>query len=154
MITRNSLEVKQATVDHLDEVASLFNEYRMFYEQESDLEGAKRYLSERYENEESIIFIAIDISNGDIIGFTQLYPSFSSISMKRSWILNDLYIGEEYRRRGAAKLLLDAAREHAERTNAKGLGLSTAMTNHNAQRLYEMIGYKKDTDFYHYYLSI
>lgn len=147
-----SLIVKQATIENLDALADLFNEYRVFYQQESDREGAKRYLFDRFVNRESILFLVTEGENH--IGFTQLYPSFSSISMKRSWILNDLYVREEYRKRGAAKLLLEAAKTFAIQTQAKGLELSTAISNEIAQRLYEMNGYKKDTDFYHYFLSL
>lgn len=145
------LLVKQATIEHLDALTDLFDEYRVFYQQESDREGAKKFLFDRFVNRESILFLVTDGENS--IGFTQLYPSFSSISMQRSWILNDLYVRDEYRNRGAAKLL-EAAKTYAIQTEAKGLGLSTAISNVTAQRLYERNGYKMDTDFYHYYLSL
>lgn len=148
-----TLSVRQATIEDLDEVTGLFNQYRVFYKQESDLEGARRFLFDRFEHRESIIFLAIGNENNRAIGFTQLYPSFSSISMKRSWILNDLFVHEDFRRSGAAKLLLEKAKTYAKQTKAKGLGLSTAVTNEIAQKLYEQNGYKKDEEFYHYYLS-
>ncbi|MFD1181009.1 GNAT family N-acetyltransferase [Paenibacillus timonensis] len=111
-------------------------------------------MEERLGRRESVVFLAIEPVSGGAVGFTQLYPSFSSISMKRVWILNDLYVREEYRNQGAAKLLLEAAKSHARQTDAKGLELSTAMTNVRAQRLYETIGYERDTAFYHYFLSL
>ena len=95
-----------------------------------------------------------DIELGTAVGFTQLYPSFSSISMKRSWILNDLYVVEDYRRRGVAQLLLESAKGYAKQVKSKGLGLSTANNNLNAQRIYERNGYKQDEEFIHYYLTL
>ncbi|MGG6310412.1 GNAT family N-acetyltransferase [Paenibacillus macerans] len=149
-----SLIVQETGLEHLEVLAGLFNEYRVFYEQESDLEGARRFLADRLSRRESVAFLALDAASREAVGFTQLYPSFSSVSMRRIWILNDLYVREEYRKQGAAKLLLEAAKSHARQTNAKGLELSTAVANMTAQRLYERHGYAKDEDFYHYYLSL
>lgn len=148
------ISIKQAGPEDLEELAVLFNEYRIFYEQASDMEGAKHFLSERLSRNESVVFLAVDQVNQTPVGFTQLYPSFSSISMKRLWVLNDLYVREEYRKQGAAKLLLEAAKTYGLQTNAKGLELSTAITNERAQRLYEKSGYIKDTEFYHFFLTL
>ncbi|MNM89713.1 TDP-fucosamine acetyltransferase [compost metagenome] len=148
------VSVYEAELGHLEQLARLFDEYRLFYEQASDLEGARLFLESRLSRSESVVFLAVEPLSGKAVGFTQLYPSFSSISMKRIWILNDLYVQEEYRNQGAAKLLLEAAKSHARDTDAKGLELSTAMTNARAQRLYEQSGYERDTEFYHYFLSL
>lgn len=142
----------QATMEDLDGVANLFNLYRTFYQQESDLEGAKNYIKERINKEESVIFVVKDEQN--YLGFTQLYPTFSSISMKRAWILNDLYVDEQARKQGVGELLLHKAKEFAIETGAKSLSLSTAPDNHTAQRLYEKNGYEKDISFYHYELGL
>jgi ribosomal protein S18 acetylase RimI-like enzyme len=151
---KDTLAVSQATIDDLEQLASLFNEYRIFYKQGSDVEKARVFLFDRIENKESIIFVVKDCERNIAIGFTQLYPSFSSISMKRSWILNDLYVLEAHRGRGAAQRLLDTARDYAKQTNAKGLALSTAIDNERAQQIYERNGYERDNEFYNYYLTI
>ncbi len=150
----SSLLVSQATLNDLDQLAALFNGYRVFYKQKSDIEDARAFLQERMDNTESILFIVKDRTLNEAIGFTQLYPSFSSISMKRSWILNDLYVYEGHRGRGAAQLLLDAAKDYAIQTKAKGIALSTAIDNERAQKIYERNGYKKDAEFIHYYLTL
>lgn len=150
----NPFELAQGTINDIEPLTVLFNEYRIFYKQQSDAIGARAFLHSRIENNESVIFLVRDKEQNRVIGFTQLYPSFSSISMKRSWILNDLYVTEAYRGRGAAQLLLDAARTYAEQTGAKGLALSTAMDNQVAQALYERNGYEKDEAFYSFYLTL
>lgn len=150
----NKIIVYQATIADLEDIAYLFNEYRIFYQQESDLEGAKAFLFDRLEHRESIIFIAKDRESNKPVGFTQLYPSFSSVSMKRLWILNDLFVGDEYRNCGVAQLLLDAARNYAILTKAKGIEFATAIDNVKAQRLYDRNGYQKDEGFIHFYLSL
>jgi ribosomal protein S18 acetylase RimI-like enzyme len=148
-----SIEVRQATIDDVQAAAQLFNQYRMFYEQQSDLEGAESYLRQRISHLQSVVFLAWDVENKQAVAFMQLYPSFSSVSMQRSWILNDLYVAESHRRCGTARLLLDAARQYAEQTGAKGLALSTSYSNTKAQALYESFGFHKDEQFFHYYYS-
>lgn len=98
------MEIHQATIEDLEGVSNLFNLYRMFYDAESDLEGAKNYIKERIESKESVIFVVKDKQK--YVGFTQLYPTFSSISMKRAWILNDLYVDLEARKQGVGEILL------------------------------------------------
>lgn len=146
------MEIFQAAIEDLEGVSNLFNLYRMFYQQESDLDGAKTYIKERIESKESVIFVVKDKQN--YVGFTQLYPAFSSISMKRAWILNDLYVDTKARKQGVGEMLLEKAKKYAMATGAKSLSLSTATDNYSAQRLYEKNGYKKDSQFYHYELDL
>ncbi|WP_338551383.1 GNAT family N-acetyltransferase [Paenibacillus sp. KS-LC4] len=150
----NIYVVQQAGIEHLDELATLFDLYRRFYGQAPDVEGARRFLFERFEQRDSVIFMAKQSGSGEAAGFTQLYPIFSSISMKRSYILNDLYVVEAHRKQGVAQLLLDQAKGYASLLQAKGIELSTAMTNVQAQRLYERNGYLQDAEYSHYYLTL
>lgn len=151
-LTQHSLHITQANIQDLDDLAILFNQYRLFYGQENNLEGAHQFLFERFEHMESVIFVAReDKANGKTIGFAQLYPVFSSVSMQRSWILNDLFVNEANRGQGVGRKLLDAVTDYAISTHAKGIALTTAITNLNAQKLYEKNGFVKDEQFYHYY---
>jgi len=147
------MEAYQATIEDLEDVSNLFNSYRMFYEQPSDLECAKKYLKERLENGESVIFLVKD-DNQKCVGFTQLYPTFSSISMKKAWILNDMFVDPEARKLGIGQMLLHKVKNYALQTGAKSVVLETAPNNYVAQQLYEKNGYVRDTQFYHYELSL
>ncbi|MCQ4310604.1 GNAT family N-acetyltransferase [Pseudomonas stutzeri] len=146
-------EILRAEVAEVSGIAPLFNAYRMFYGQPSDLALANIFLAERIRNDESVIFYARDAA-GTYLGFTQLYPIFSSISAQRSWILNDLYVAESARGRGIGRMLMNRASEHAMATDAVGLALETAKTNTGAQHLYESLGYVRDNEFYSYFLSL
>lgn len=146
------MEIVLADSKYLEEVSRLFDQYRIFYQQPSNLEAAKNFLQERFEKNDSTIFLAVD--RGYIVGFTQLYPSFSSVSMKQVWILNDLFVKEEYRNQGVAKLLISKAEEFAQATQAVRMVLATQISNIAAQRLYESRGYIKDENFYHYTLRL
>ncbi|WP_332634949.1 GNAT family N-acetyltransferase [Halalkalibacter flavus] len=146
------MEIYQATIEDLEGVSNLFNLYLVFYQQTSDLEGGKTYIKERLESNDSVIFVVKDKQK--YVGFTQLYPTFSSISMKRAWILNDLYVDAEVRKQGTGEMLLHKAKDYAIETGAKSISLSTAPDNYSAQRLYEKNGYVRDSQFYHYELSL
>lgn len=147
-----STSIFQATTDHIDDVTSLFNNYRIFYRQESDYNAAKEFIKERFEREDSVILLAT--KDNRPIGYTQLFPSFSSVSMKRVWILNDLFVIPEVRNQGIAKALMNAAKDYAIATKAVRIVLATEVTNTVAQKLYETMGYRKFDKFYHYILAI
>ncbi len=147
-----SVEVIRATLDHLELVVPLFDAYRQFYKQQPDLNGARAFIRERIELDQSVIFLAMQDSTA--LGFTQLYPSFSSESMQRLWILNDLFVTPSARRLGVAKALMERARQLAVETGAKGLILETAITNTPGQKLYESLGWRRDEEFYRYYLNV
>jgi len=145
------MKVIQAQPAHVELVVPLFDQYRQFYQQPSDMAEARRFLGERLSQGQSVIFLAL-ADNGAAVGFTQLYPSFSSTSMKRLWILNDLYVAPEQRNRGVARTLMERVRQLAVETQAEGLTLETATDNWAAQALYESLGYKRDEAFYRYNL--
>ena len=142
------MEVTLADSTRALEIAELFDEYRIFYQQESDIEGALVFLNARFKNKDSVIYTAND--DPQLAGFAQLYPSYSSVSMKRIWILNDLFVREAYRRKNVARQLMQAAKNHAEATDAVRLAIATQTFNVPAQRLYESMGYVKDEDFFNY----
>jgi ribosomal protein S18 acetylase RimI-like enzyme len=143
------MSIQKATLNELNFLTELFDSYRVFYKQESDLEGARAFLKERLINEDSVVFIAYDESNP--VGFVQLYPTFSSVSMKKSWILNDLYVNASARKKGFGEKLIKKAIEFAEETGAKGVSLETGHDNVTAQRLYEKIGFKKESNNFYYF---
>ena len=136
----------------LEDVIPLFDDYREFYEADSNHAAARAFLTERTDRDESVIFVAYARRPHQAVGFTQLYPSFSSVSLKRLWILNDLFVHSDARRRGVARALLERARQHALETGAKGLVLNTAVTNTPAQTLYESCGWHREDEFLQYNL--
>lgn len=147
------MRIVKVTLSEVEQVAPLFDRYRVFYGQESNPELARAFIHERVANTESIILLALDEEDKPQ-GFTQLYPTFSSVSAQRSWILNDLYVSSDQRGKGIGKALLKAAEDVAVTTGAKGIALETAVDNHNAQKLYESLGYERDSGFYGYFLSL
>lgn len=141
--------IQKATLKELDSLTELFDLYRVFYEQRPNLEGAREFLKARIMNDESVVFLAFDGNNP--VGFVQLYPSFSSVSMMRSWVLNDLYVKEQFRGKGAGEKLIYKAIQFAKETGAKGVMLETDKENLNAQRLYEKIGFERESNYFYYF---
>lgn len=144
----NRITIHRADSRHLELLLPLFDGYRQFYRQPSNLEAEEAFLRERILKQESVIFVALVGNKG--AGFTQLYPSFSSVTMQRQWILNDLFVEPEFRKLGVADAIMQTAEEFSYADNAKGLVLSTAVDNLPAQTLYEKRGWKRDTAFYTY----
>ena len=142
--------IKRASVEDIEFVAPLLDLYRQFYSQSSNLIATRKFLYDRLTNSESVIFIAFE--NETAVGFTQLYPGFSSIGMKRAWGLNDLFVLDSVRGKGLGELLINEAIKFAKSTGASSLSLETAQDN-PAQMLYERLGWKLST-YKHYSLSL
>ena len=142
------MHIVKARKEHLEDLSKLFDQYRMFYGQNSNLKAGRQFLSDRLVLGQSVIFMAV--SGKKAVGFTQLYPSFSSVSMKPLYILNDLFVVADYRHQGIGKKLLLQAQAFCREMNAKGLALETA-TDNPAQQLYESLGWKRDSHFLHYF---
>jgi len=152
METQN-IFVRRASLADVDLVAPLFDAYRQFYEQTPDLALAREFLRERLEREQSVIFLALR-PDGSAVGFTQLYPSFSSASAQRIFILNDLFVDPAARHGGVGQRLLDAAADFGRSAGAIRLTLSTAHTNTAAQALYESHGWRRDEVFRSFHFAL
>ena len=145
----SSISVRQAVLADLDDVAHLFDHYRQFQGQASNLDAARSFLSARFDHGESVLFLA---RKGERpIGFAQLYPSFTSISLTRVFQLNDLFVEEVGRRKGIASNLLNAVEAYAWSMGAARITLVAAIVNESAQALYEARGWKKDHQFIMYH---
>ena len=147
-----SFLIRQAVLADLDIITPLFDAYRQFYGKASDLNATKQFLHERFNHAESIIFLAYDEMLP--VGFTQLYPSFSSVSMARVFTLNDLFVVPSHRRQGVGAQLLTAATNYAKSLNAVRVSLNTDIQNTAAQATYEALGWQRDRDYYAYHFKL
>jgi GNAT superfamily N-acetyltransferase len=145
----DTIQIVQAEQHHADAAAEVFDAYRQYYGQQPDIEGARQFLSERIANRESVVFLAL--KDGQPIGFTQLYPMFSSVSMRRSWTLNDLFVKENSRSNGIGKALLTTAQDFILHQGHKGLLLETTPDNTKAQSLYERLGWVREQNYYYFW---
>jgi GNAT superfamily N-acetyltransferase len=131
--------VRPAQKEDLQNLALLFDQYRIFYGKESNRVEAEKFLNERLQNNDSVILVAVE---GSVLkGFTQLYPLFSSVRMKKLWLLNDLYVNEQYRGQGISIALIDEAKDLCRKTNACGMYLETAKSNVIGNALYPKTGF-------------
>ena len=137
-----SLRIRRAALQDIEAVAPLFDAYRGFYGQPSDLPRAQDWLRARMDACESVVLLAE--RDGGAVGFVQLYPMFSSVGTARTWILNDLYVDANARRGGVARALLDAAAEFARDDGARSIVLETTRDNAPARALYRNAGWIED----------
>ena len=144
------MTIREATIDDLDILVPLFNGYRKFYRQSSDITQAKKFLEDRLLKNECVIYIAF--AKAKPAGFTQLYPIFSSVSMQRMYLLNDLFVDSAHRGQGIGTALIDKVKDRCRKEGQKGIALQTETTN-PAQKLYEHLGFKKDPDLQYFWAT-
>jgi ribosomal protein S18 acetylase RimI-like enzyme len=145
----NGVRVRQALLTDLEALVELFDQYRQFQGKTSDLPAARAFLQARFDHGESVVFIADD--GAAPVGFAQLYPSYSSVSLARVFVLNDLFVQPSARRKGAAAKLLAAVEAHAWSLGAARVTLNVARDNRAGQALYESQGWRRDTQFFMYH---
>ncbi|MCM3600912.1 GNAT family N-acetyltransferase [Robertmurraya korlensis] len=139
------MDIMKADIASLEKITPLFNAYRMFYDQTSNLEGARQFLQERIGNQESVIFLAME---GEVaVGFAQLYPTFSSVGMKKGYILNDLFVETTYRKKGIGRALIQEVFQFCKERHAYFVQLETAPDNVQAKTLYEIMGMQLSNDY-------
>ncbi|WP_412850916.1 GNAT family N-acetyltransferase [Chryseobacterium sp. PMSZPI] len=131
---------REAILSDLPQLAELFDQYRVFYHKESDIPAAENFIRERIENKDSEIFVAEE--NGQLTGFVQLYPIFSSTRMQRYWLLNDLYVNKSHRGKGYSKELIEKSKELCRTSNACGVLLETGKSNDIGNQLYPACGFE------------
>jgi GNAT superfamily N-acetyltransferase len=144
--------VRKAKLEDLDMLGVLFDQYRIFYCKESDLERGKKILKERIINNDSLILVAD--SNNDLVGYVQLFPLFSSTKMERIWLLNDLFIAEKFRGKGISKKLLQASVDFGKDNGTYALWLETEHSNHIANQLYRSAKWELDATHHYYHLHL
>ena len=149
----NAIKTRLARASDLGRVAELFDAYRQFYQQKPDLKLARRYLRERFRKKQSVIYVA-EAAKGEIVGFTQLYPTFCSVRAAHTFVLYDLFVDRAARRTGAGRALMRAAEAHCRKKGAARMELSTAKTNIPGQTLYESLAWIRDDAFYVYQKSL
>lgn len=142
------MKIYQAQPQDIEKILPLFIAYHDFYNVDSNKEEAFQYLLNRVKLGESVIYYIED--DNEVLGFTQLYPLFCSLEMKRIWLLYDLFVKAEYRKKGIAKALIQRAEQLAVESNSAFIMLSTGIDNLKAQSLYEKNGFVRDNDFYVY----
>ena len=116
--------ISRAGPADLDALAALFDAYRQFYGQPSDVPRARDWLRSRLRVGESVVLLAR--REGAIVGFVQLYPMFSSVRTAKTWILNDLYVDASARRGGVADARLRQKQQGGHQANQCALEIEVS----------------------------
>lgn len=151
LYSTSEIRIIEANSEHLNIVSPLFDAYRVFYKQKSNLSKSTNFLQERFKKKDSVIFLALDDLSG--IGFTQLYFTFSSVNMSSFCILNDLFVHKDFRKKGVGEALLLKAQDYTKENGFLGLSLETGIDN-PAQKLYEKLGWYQNSNIYHYFWPV
>lgn len=147
--------IRKATLQDLDQLTNLFDQYVVFYKNPSNIEKHKSYLKERIENNEATVFLAFDETNPKkAIGFTLIYVTFSSLALNKILILNDLYVDPNVRKNGVGEKLILQAVAMAKELGSNLIRLRTAKSNTVAQGLYNKMGFVREDYLYSYDLTV
>jgi GNAT superfamily N-acetyltransferase len=148
----SKLTIRQATIQDLPHIVPIFDSYRDYFNQQKDPVLVEHFLFEKFEHRESVIYIAQQ--QDEVIGFAQLYPLFSSLTLQRVWLLNDFFIAEEFRGSGVGTQLFMSVKEFTLLTKSKGIELSVEHTNKKAWTFWEKQGFKQDEEFRYYFYKL
>ena len=144
------MQVIHCTEAHLEVLTQLFDDYRIFYEQKSDMPASRAFIQTNLQQERSRIYLLLDDA-GAPIGFSQLYPAMCSLAMKPYYYLSDLYVIPSARKNGHARYLMNYITDHCTKEGAHRLSLDTATTNNITQHLYESLGYEREDVYVTYH---
>jgi GNAT superfamily N-acetyltransferase len=148
----NKLTIRQAAIQDLSKLVPIFDDYREYFGQQKDPAAVDQFLFEKFEHLESVIFIAQ--LEDEVVGFAQLYPVFSSLTLQRVWLLNDFFIAEEFRGSGVGTQLFARVKEYTLLTRSKGIEVSVEHTNKKAWAFWENQGFKMDEEFRYYFYKL
>jgi ribosomal protein S18 acetylase RimI-like enzyme len=141
------VEIRRANSSDIPELTKLVEQYRAFYKQEAN-SATESFLTQRFTNNEIVTFVAV-VEN-KLVGFTNCYPTFSTVSLSAIWLLNDLFVDPDHRGQHIADQLMVTAENAAKNEGATRIWLRTAHTNTPAQALYEGRGWVQDEVFRRY----
>ncbi|NQZ33301.1 MAG: GNAT family N-acetyltransferase [Oceanospirillaceae bacterium] len=144
------MKIIQCTHSYLDLLVELVEDYRVFCGFARSLEASKAFLQKLISSQESVIFIAIDTETDKLMGFVNLYPSYSTLALQRIWILNDLGVSSVFRGKGVAKALIEKVQAFAKESGAIRIELKTGSENITAQGLYKSLNFIIDNDNVYY----
>lgn len=147
------MQIEQLSEKYIDQLIDVVEEYRKFCGFSASYEQTKKFFQYLFTNEKSVTFIAIS-DNDEVMGFVNLYPSYSTLALSKIWILNDLAVSSRFRRMGLAQKLIKRVITFAEETGAVRVELKTQITNRGAQKFYSEIGFKVDKDNIYYQVPV
>ncbi len=142
------MNVRRATPADLEALLPLVHGYRRFYRQEHDAQRERAFMEAHLRDGTSVVYVAEE--DGTLVGFVQLFHTFSTVFLAPALILEDLFVDPGVRGRGVGSALIGAAEEYARAIGAAVMFLETAVDNVPAQAVYERKGWTRESQFYKY----
>lgn len=154
--TDSTVIISRAGEQDVDQAVALFMSYFDFYNRVHDRQQVAEFIVERLQSSDSVLLLAwLESAEGQkAVGMAHVYPTFSTLSLARSWTLNDLYVSTDARGLGVGRALVQAVTDRAGQAGAAEVTLETAVDNSPARRLYQSAGFVTDGGFAHYALSL
>lgn len=128
----------------VQQVTDLFVAYRAFYGRTGDEDDARSFLRTRLERRDSLVRAVV--VDGSATAFVQVYPQHSSLGLRTTWLLNDLFVAPDARSAGAGAALVGRVLDEAAAAGVHEVRLETQPGNARARALYERHGFRLATD--------
>lgn len=144
------MKIVDNKLKYIEQLVGVVEEYREFCGFSRSPERTALFFRRLLKKKESSTFLAVDEQSDEVMGFVNLYPSYSTLSLKRLWILNDLGVAKCYQGQGVASFLIQKAVSFAKSTDAVRIELKTQKSNGNAQKLYKSLGFSVDGENIYY----
>jgi len=139
------IEIRPITADDFSLVEPMLAAYQEFYEVEDiDPERNRDFFSRFIGSNHSGWLLGAWDSEA-LVGFGCFYRHKSSLTATNIVLMNDLYVDEAARGKGAGRALIEAGVELAREWGASHLSWATAPDNHTAQKLYDSFDVEKST---------
>jgi GNAT superfamily N-acetyltransferase len=133
-------EIAAVSAAEFESLLPLIAAYQRFYEVEGiDTERNRAFFRRFLAPSEDGMLLGAR-AGGELVGYACLYWHFSSLSATESVLMNDLFVGDAARGRGAGRALIEASADIARERGAAHLEWATAPDNLTAQRLYDSTG--------------
>jgi ribosomal protein S18 acetylase RimI-like enzyme len=138
-----SINVRQLQVGDESKWQELYFDYLKFYET-SPSDVNSELLWDRLTNSDPQIQALVAESNGVVIGIAHFHYQLSTWSDSSHCYLEDLYVAEDARGKGAAKALIQQVQELAIKQGCTELFWITKESNSSARKLYDQVANLSD----------
>jgi GNAT superfamily N-acetyltransferase len=138
--------LKQATADDIVRLTPVFDEYRQSYNCQSDLVNCQQFLRDRLQQPSSVIYFVED-EEAQIQAFAQVVQGQSSLTLRPTFEICDLFVQQQVRRQGLASFLMDTCLQYALSHGAQTVTLTTMTNNRVAQATLLATGWQVDQQY-------
>lgn len=141
----DDIRIEAVSAEQYEALVPMIAAYQGFYEADDIRDDRNRKFFRRFIAPSDDGMLIAAWRGEELVGYTCLYWTFSSVQAIETVLMNDLYVDSSARGEGVGRALIEAAADVARERGCSRLEWSTAPDNATAQRLYDTFGAEKST---------